>query len=295
MSTLPLSVEQIVLGTVQLGMPYGINNQNGKPSQEQAFAILDEAWRRGVRELDTAAGYGDSETIIGSWEKSRGHQFKIMSKAAELNEKNFVEKIQQSCKNLGVETLEGFYFHKFSDFREMSKSSLLSEVKTRGLIKNLAVSLYDIEDLRLAVSHPDVDVIQLPYNLLDRSEQKRNLLKDAKTKGKRIYARSVFLQGLFFMDTFKLPAGLTPLKENLNELHEISQRNDLSMDLLALNFVLQSSCVDKALIGVESLEQLTKNLNAILPSGIDVGVLETVNAMKVGQDHLLNPANWGNL
>ena len=31
------------LGTVQLGLNYGINNANGKPSQETANAILDAA------------------------------------------------------------------------------------------------------------------------------------------------------------------------------------------------------------------------------------------------------------
>jgi hypothetical protein len=35
--------EKIILGTVQLGLPFGINNQDGQPSKEHAFQILDTA------------------------------------------------------------------------------------------------------------------------------------------------------------------------------------------------------------------------------------------------------------
>ena len=51
----------MILGTVELGLDYGINNSEGKPSKMQAFELLDTAWNGGIRELDTAAAYGDSE------------------------------------------------------------------------------------------------------------------------------------------------------------------------------------------------------------------------------------------
>ena len=56
---------RLVLGTVQLGMPYGIANRLGKPSQEVATSIVRTAWSKGIREFDTAQGYGDSETVLG--------------------------------------------------------------------------------------------------------------------------------------------------------------------------------------------------------------------------------------
>jgi len=53
----------LVLGTAQLGLPYGIANQTGQPDQVVATAIIREAWNQGIREFDTAQGYGDSEQV----------------------------------------------------------------------------------------------------------------------------------------------------------------------------------------------------------------------------------------
>ena len=58
---------KIILGTVQLGIPYGINNSLGKPSEEDAFQILDYAFNKDIRTLDSADGYGDALSVIGHY------------------------------------------------------------------------------------------------------------------------------------------------------------------------------------------------------------------------------------
>ena len=59
------------LGTVQLGMKYGLGEDCEKPSEEAAFALLDRAMELGVDNLDTANNYGDSEAVIGRWLRQR--------------------------------------------------------------------------------------------------------------------------------------------------------------------------------------------------------------------------------
>ena len=58
------------LGTVQLGMKYGLGKDSDKPSEETAFAMLDEAMKLGVNNIDTANNYGDSQKVIGHWLKN---------------------------------------------------------------------------------------------------------------------------------------------------------------------------------------------------------------------------------
>ena len=99
------------LGTVQLGLNYGISNTGGKPSLETAFNILDGAMKNGINTLDTAAGYGDSEEVIGKWLKTKPeseHPF-IVTKIYELDHsslnalRNSVrEKMEESKKRLGI-------------------------------------------------------------------------------------------------------------------------------------------------------------------------------------------------
>ena len=42
---------RLVLGTAQLGMPYGIANRSGQPDASQARAIVEAAWEAGIRTL----------------------------------------------------------------------------------------------------------------------------------------------------------------------------------------------------------------------------------------------------
>ena len=59
------------LGTVQLGMKYGLGADCEKPSEETAFKMLDRAMELGVNNLDTANNYGDSQKVIGHWLAAR--------------------------------------------------------------------------------------------------------------------------------------------------------------------------------------------------------------------------------
>ena len=45
-------VNKIILGTVQFGLEYGINNINGKPDKETVFEILSSAYDNGIKYFD---------------------------------------------------------------------------------------------------------------------------------------------------------------------------------------------------------------------------------------------------
>lgn len=62
-----MDMSVFTLGTVQLGMDYGLGEHTQKPPKEAAFALLDRAAACGVNALDTANNYGDSERTIGEW------------------------------------------------------------------------------------------------------------------------------------------------------------------------------------------------------------------------------------
>ena len=53
------------LGTAQFGLPYGVANQRGQISLDDARAILRCAESAGIDTLDTAIAYGDSEDRLG--------------------------------------------------------------------------------------------------------------------------------------------------------------------------------------------------------------------------------------
>ncbi|MDD6883515.1 MAG: aldo/keto reductase, partial [Eubacteriales bacterium] len=62
-----MDMSVFTLGTVQLGMDYGLGEHTQQPPKEAAFALLDRAVACGVNTFDTANNYGDSEKTIGEW------------------------------------------------------------------------------------------------------------------------------------------------------------------------------------------------------------------------------------
>ena len=60
-----LNLERIALGTAQFGMSYGIANKEGQVSRREVGRIINLAKKIGIRTIDTAMDYGDSELIVG--------------------------------------------------------------------------------------------------------------------------------------------------------------------------------------------------------------------------------------
>ncbi|MGL4811427.1 MAG: aldo/keto reductase, partial [Beijerinckiaceae bacterium] len=58
-------LSKIGFGTAQFGLAYGITNTDGQVPRSEVQAILDDGGHAGIRVIDTAALYGESEEVIG--------------------------------------------------------------------------------------------------------------------------------------------------------------------------------------------------------------------------------------
>jgi aryl-alcohol dehydrogenase-like predicted oxidoreductase len=134
------------------------------------------------------------------------------------------------------------------------------------------------------------DIVQIPYNLLDRKFD--SYLPELNSYGTEIHIRSVYLQGLFFMDAQYLPVKLQPLKSALIEIKRISIENNLTIAQLLLSFVNYNQYVNKIVIGVASSKQLLDNVRDISTGPLNKNLLEEIRLLKVTDAELLNPFNW---
>ena len=281
-----------MLGTVQLGLNYGINNQQGKPSRDEAFQILSYAGKQGIKTLDTAQAYGDAIDVIGAFHKTND-PFDVVTKITHSEDLNVSEYVQQLIKKLNVQKLQAVLLHKFSDLTEHKEllHSLL-ELKEKGWINKIGVSVYTNEELILSCYKKEIDLIQLPFNLLDNYSLRSAGIKEAVKNNKILHVRSVFLQGLFFMPLQSLPSLLEPLKPYLNMLREISHEQNISLNALALKYVLQTAEIDGVLIGVDSASQLKSNLSFVDDIPLSQSMITRINSIQCASPHLLNPVNW---
>jgi aryl-alcohol dehydrogenase-like predicted oxidoreductase len=286
-------LKKIILGTVQFGLNYGINNRIGKPTEETVFNILDLAYQKGISILDTADAYGDSINVIGSYHLSHTNRFLVNTKFSK-NETPIYEQLIKAITMLGIENVNTYFYHKFSDFVQYSEiGDELLDLKRKKLINKIGLSVYGNDQLEKALDSEWIDVIQAPFNILDNNNQKGKLLEKAKKRNKEIQARSIFLQGLFFMPLSDLPIKLRPLQPYLEKIRDIAYKNKIEIEELALKYVINQTCIDNVIIGIDSSSQLERNTDCFLKNQeLPVSVLEELNNLRLELTDLLNPVNW---
>lgn len=281
--------EKIILGTVQLGLPYGINNIEGKPTEAEANKILDFAFSNGVTSLDTADNYGEALQVIGKYKALTKRSFRIINKF-KVDETILFEKLNRSLNLLQVPSLFCYMYHHFPDYESGSVIQDLRELKKKGLTEKIGISLYNVNQLSQVVDDADIDVIQIPVNILDLNKEKEELLIKAKESGKEVHARSIYLQGLFLKNSASLTGNLTEMKPYLEMIKRTSLTHNIDVKKAALNFVLQKKFVDCVVLGIDHVSQLKENFTMIDPM-FDDHIFDTI---EVGSKdaYLLNPANW---
>ena len=286
---------KLILGTVQFGLDYGVNNTAGKPSKENIKSILDSAYNSGIQLLDTAEAYGDSQNTIGEYHNNSTNKFNVITKFSSNTEGfslNIIERVYNNLKILDVDKLYCYMFHSFDDFNkyfEKYRKDLLI-LKRDGIINNIGVSLYSNDELESVLKFNEITLVQLPFNLLDNNNKRGNIIKKAKAKGIEIHTRSAFLQGLFFKNTSEFTVKIKPLEPYLNLLNDLCDE-DYKMNDLALNYVCNQKNIDKVLIGVDNVHQLESNILSE-KKNIKKELTNNIEVIDVKETKLLNPSNW---
>ncbi|RMG77940.1 MAG: aldo/keto reductase [Bacteroidetes bacterium] len=285
------TMNKLILGTVQFGLNYGINNPKGKPEKETVFQILDYAYDQGIRLLDTADAYGNAAPLIGEFHRTTGKKFDVITKFTLGSGKS--PDPRSALRLLDVDSIWGYLYHSFEDFVQYPE--VLGELKkwqNKGFIQHIGLSVYTNEAFETAIETDAIQLIQLPFNLLDNERQRGDLIKKAKARNKIIHTRSTFLQGLFFKDADHLPPKLSPLRADIGRIQSLAHSHNMDVATLALRYVAANPLVDQLLIGVDNLDQLKTNLKALQETSLPPELVHQINSIAVQDAALLNPSTW---
>ena len=292
-----MKIDKIILGTAQLGLDYGINNSEGKPSLEKSFDILNLAYSLGIRTLDTAEAYGDAHKVIELFHNSVDFRFKIITKYSSKVKEYPVEiskRIEQHCKNFDLQVLEGYMFHSHDELKKalLADKLILKKLNQNKFVRKIGVSVYTNSQVEDVLNYKEIDLIQLPFNLFDNESLRKITLLKAKDNNIEIHTRSAFFQGLFFKDIDKLKGHLLGFKKDLFFLDEVVKRNKIKKMDLALNYPISKEYIDKVLIGVDNVKQLHENIKS-LNEFKKWSVFNAIdNYINIINKELLNPSKW---
>ena len=291
-------MNKLGLGTVQFGLDYGVSTSEGRVPSNEVTSILNYASDKRIEMLDTAPSYGESEKVLGS---NLVNNFKIVTKTQNIaapkvssSDVKLIDKIfMKSLKNLNINSAYGLLVHDVRDLLKFGSEKLyglLTVLKKEQKIRKLGVSIYDKGQLESILDLYDIDLVQLPLNILDRRLIDSDILTRLKNRGVEIHVRSVFLQGLLLMPKNQIPDKFVRWKQTWNIWHEWLADNEISALEASLRYAVAFPEVSKVLVGVESLNQLkeiSRAINGVLP--------DLPKNLQIDDIDLLNPTNWSNL
>jgi len=277
---------KLALGTVQFGLDYGVANQGGKVTIEEVKNILDFSRDKGIDTLDTASRYGNSEQVLG---EVGIDGCKIITKTTSL--KNGVNEVirdfYQSLEDLNQDSVDGLLIHDVSEVNDKEFYNLferLHVLKRQGVVNKIGFSVYMPEQVDFLLGNFDFDLIQVPFNVFDTRLISGGQLQELKKRGVEVHARSVFLQGLL-LNFNDLPDYFLAWQGRFREYQIMVKNNGLSLLEYALNFALNTPELDKVLVGVNSVNQLSSIVSS-------AGLNDSLPAFNINDVNLLNPSLW---
>jgi aryl-alcohol dehydrogenase-like predicted oxidoreductase len=283
----------LILGTAQIGLPYGVANRSGLIDRTEAAKILNLAWSEGIDTLDTAAAYGESERRLG---EIGVRQWRIVSKLPPVPESAadvgawVRTSIAASLRLLGTASLYGLLLHRPQQLLEPVGNALyraLLEAKDRGEVAKIGVSIYAPEDLDALGQHFKLDLVQGPLNIFDRRLSATGWLAKLHSAGVEVHIRSIFLQGLLLMDPATRPARFNAWQPLWDQWHRWLEEQSITPLQACMGFGLSQSDVDGIVVGVDSL----LHLKGILESMKRVP-LPPPEHLQTGDLELINPSRW---
>lgn len=288
--------KKLALGTAQFGLPYGIANQGGQVTRSVAKAMLQLAADYGIDTLDTAIAYGESETCLGEV----GTQgFKLVTKLPAVPDgcadvRDWVKaQVAASLSRLGVNEAYGLLLHRPKQLLESGGEALyqtLQELKKTGQVQKVGVSVYAPSELEVLIPRYRFDLVQAPFNLVDRRLHTTGWLQRLKDGGVEIHTRSAFLQGLLLMPQDSIPKKFSPWADLWGKWHEWLAHHTTSAVQACLAFPLSFPEIDRVVVGADSVSQMEQIISAVTSiAPVDLPDLHC------DAENLINPARWTQL
>ncbi|WP_064662623.1 aldo/keto reductase [Pseudoalteromonas sp. MQS005] len=283
---------KIALGTAQFGLNYGISNTLGQVKKDEIKRILSAALDAGITVVDTASAYGISESNIGQSGLSQA-----LSIVTKVSSENIHAQVEKSLKNLNCDSIDAVLFHNCELLLSCSGEdyfSQLEQLKTKGIVKRIGVSVYNPKELELLSERFNLDLIQAPVNWLDQRFIQPEIIDKLIEKNIKLHARSIFLQGLLLEPMIQNNAYFSQFNNEFSQYNRVINELGCNRLTFALAIIAQKAPhIENAIIGCCSQEQLTQLIDSYcaakkltLPSDDVLASLASSNLA------LINPSQW---
>jgi len=300
-----LQVSEISLGTVEIGLDYGVaaDGHAKRPSEQEAARLLHGALDSGINLIDTARVYGDSEDIIGRVLRHRRDQFILCSKVPSYSDKQFDlptlreqlrQSVEQSLRALKTDHIDILMIHSAPTevIVQGDVVKVLEDLRGQGKFLWIGASTYGEEAALQAIRSGRYDCLQVASSAIDRRLE-RNVFPEAKQQDVGLVARSVLLKGALTSRHQYLPAHLTGLKTAAARLEALAAHVGIGLPELAYRYLLGQDPPQTALVGASSTEEMESAVRFANAGPLGAEVVNQIRQTQIEDQRDLNPATWG--
>jgi aryl-alcohol dehydrogenase-like predicted oxidoreductase len=264
---------------------WAVGGEWGTVDDEQSIAAMKRALDLGVNFFDTADVYGDgrSERLLRRLRKETQTPFHIATKAgrrlrphnaAGYNRENLTAFIDRSLENIGVESLELVQLHcpPTDSYYRPETFAAMDELVKAGKVQHYGVSVERVEEGLKAIEFPNVESIQIIFNMF-RQRPAERFLAEAQRRGVATIIRVPLASGLL---TGKLTAASTFAANDHRNYNRHGEAFDVGETFSGVPYEVGLQAVEelKSLVGGATLAQLAlrwilmfDGVSTIIPGG----------------------------
>ncbi len=278
---------KVILGVTQFGLNYGILNQHNLNKKKKLKQILNFSKKKGINSIYSSKYYGNANKFLAT-ENLNYFKLYIKFKSQDLLKKNFLEDFEKMKKKLKKNNLILMLdrFENLKNRERLKIYNILLDLKKDKKINKFGYSIYSFKNLKKICHEFKPNILQCPYNVIDRRLEEKKLLQFLKINKIEIHVRSIFLQGLLILHYSKHPRKFLNWKKIFKKFDDQIQHYKISNLDWCLNFIEKNKYINKILLGVDNIDQLRE-----ICSFKNNGKIKFPK-MYVKDEKLINPSKW---
>jgi aryl-alcohol dehydrogenase-like predicted oxidoreductase len=237
---------------------WAIGSAWGQVDDNESLAALHKSIEMGVNFFDTADVYGDglSERLVAKLRKESREKIYIATKAGRrldphtaegYNRANLTAFVERSLKNLDTDAIDLLQLHcpPPSTYYQPELYGILDDLVKQGKLRFYGVSVEKVEEALKAIEYPNVQSIQIIFNLF-RQRPAELFFEQAKKRKVGILARVPLASGML---TGKLKPDTAFARDDHREFNRHGESFDVGETFSGVDY-------ETGLKAVEELKEL---------------------------------------
>ena len=278
--------KRFVIGSANFTQKYGADST--KISNREVKKILNLAKNKNIYKIDTAEAYLKREQVFKKLNKNFKFYTKIIPDQNWTSLEFCQQKLENHFKYFNTNKVEVIFFHDIKIlFTKNGKKIFenLQNLKKKKFFHKIGLSIYDTDSLNYMTSNYDIDIVQCPYNVLDKRILNTGWFDKLKKLEIEVHARSIFLQGLLVNKSVYKKKYFKKWKKQISQWFTLLENNRISPIDYCLSDILNSD-FDKVVIGINNFDNLKEIINFR-----KINKNKILN-LKIDDIKLIDPRKW---